>query len=310
MTSALLHDIGHGPYSHSLEYIYKDLGFDHVTISKKIIFGYLDIIGKDRLDSKTIPEIIEKNGMDVKEVANLIDSYPKKKYLGQLIHGSIDADRIDYLLRDAHYTGAVHGVIDLPRLLEIVKIHDNEIVIDRKGISTIEEMLFGRVLMYNAVYFHKTVVIAEEMLGRAVESCRKEAKDFLHMGDSDLMEFLLSKKGITGKLARKLKYRKLFKKAYISFEAIESYDIKSRKELERDICRKAKLSEGSVIVNIPKHSEEDNNIKIFDNGEKPIKDYSGIIEFLKTKRIPEWSILVAADERNVNAVKKRVKDLL
>src|SRR5439155_1762743 len=89
------------------------------------------------------------------------------------IHSPMDADQIDYLMRDAHYTGASHGMIDFSRLLQTLRTDRGELALDRKGLPALEGMLVARGLMYSSVYFHKTVRIAEEMLARAVE--RSEA---------------------------------------------------------------------------------------------------------------------------------------
>ena len=321
MAAALLHDAGHGPYSHSLEYLYREMGFDHAKVTASMITGDYDIIGPERrrfLGSRTIPEIFEKNGLKPRDVANLIESYPEKKYLGQLIHGPVDADRIDYLLRDAHYTGAVHGVIDLPRLLEIMKIHGNGIAFIRKGLATIEEMLMGRAFMYQSVYFHKTVVIAEEMLGRAVEACMEDAGDFFRMDDSDLMGFLLSQKGLASSLANRIRYRRLFKRIFILPPGKHVRPgMKYRKELESRICEKAGVPEGSIIVSTApgdlfrKEMRESEGIRILDDGKAgPLNDYGPFIDFLKTRHVPEWSVMVACDEKHGARVAKAAGSLL
>jgi hypothetical protein len=333
--AALLHDVGHGPYSHTLEYIYKDLlGIDHREVSCDVVEGKYDIIKeKDRevLESKRIPEILENYGIHPKDVSRLINSFPRRKrYLGQMIHGGIDVDKIDYLLRDAHYTGAVHGVIDLSRLLEVLAIHRNELVVNKKGITSIEEMLVGRTLMFLSVYLHKTVRIIEGMMGRAVERISEELGDFQRMNDSEFMEFLLNYGGYAGEIARMIKYRNLFKLAY-SFPARELDErgkerlseigktIESRRDFEKELCKKAKIREGYAIVDIPLSDKilvselrsYVKEIRILDNGKlKPIEDYTSLEKFLNTRSIPDWGIMVCSPSKYKEKVRKVVERIL
>ncbi|MEM2899257.1 MAG: HD domain-containing protein, partial [Thermoplasmata archaeon] len=176
--AGLLHDLGHGPYSHTLEHVlHMKLGIDHMELTKDIITGKHDSI-KDFNDGRyRIHEILEKAGLDPKKVASLVTGEDnennfelfskestEKRYLAQIIHSPIDADQIDYLLRDSHYTGVAAGTIDNHRLLQTLALHNGELVITKGGINALEGMLVARALMYSTVYFHKTVRIAEGML--------------------------------------------------------------------------------------------------------------------------------------------------
>jgi len=329
--AALLHDVGHGPFSHTLENIYKQIfGIDHHDMGIKVITGKYDIIGDGRT-SVRIHEILERNGLDPKEVANLLKDSPNvKKYLGQMIHGGIDVDKIDYLLRDAHYTGAVHGVIDLSRLLEVLAIHNNELVIHRKGVTSIEEMLMGRNLMFLSVYLHKTVRIIEGMMGRCVESVAKELGDFQGMNDSEFMGMLLAQKGYSGEIAGMIKYRKLFKSVY-SLSAMGTTErqndilneigknIESRSEFENKICRKAGIPEGFALIDIPgtdnvlsmELNDFANDLKILDDGRtEPLSKYTPITNYLSGRKIPDWSVMVSAHPKHKNIVKKATENLL
>ncbi|MFQ6060265.1 MAG: HD domain-containing protein, partial [Thermoplasmata archaeon] len=179
IAAALLHDIGHGPFSHTLEAtLERSIGMDHIELTKRIIIGEEDNISEEERGAfpyvKRVHEVLEKHNIDPQEVSDLI-AVPRspeptglylekcqkfdnrKRYLAQLINSPIDVDQIDYLLRDAYYTGVAHGIIDVDRLVQTLRVHNNDIVVDRKGLSALEGMFVARALMFSSVYFHKTV---------------------------------------------------------------------------------------------------------------------------------------------------------
>ncbi len=181
--AALLHDVGHGPYSHTLEgAVFQELGFDHVEQSRRIIRGEGDALTPGDRDGlggpPTVRELIEEEGLDPGTVAGLLEggkgptifdfdqgnrtasTEPNERHLRQIITGVVDVDQIDYLMRDSHYTGVAHGVIDVDRLLQTLLVHDGELVVSRGGVSALEGMLVARGLMYSSVYFHRTARIA------------------------------------------------------------------------------------------------------------------------------------------------------
>lgn len=146
----LLHDIGHGPYSHALEHQLAK-GKHHEELSL-LIFRHLNEEFNGRLDM----------ALDI-----FTGKYPKK-YLHQLISGQLDVDRMDYLTRDSFFTGVSEGVIGYDRILKMLTIHDGELMVEEKGIYSIEKFLVARRLMYWQVYLHKTVLTAEQMLRRII----------------------------------------------------------------------------------------------------------------------------------------------
>ena len=173
--AGLLHDVGHGPFSHTLEHVLsRELAVDHMHLTQRIITGHDDNVSpEDRHafpDVKRIHEVLEAHRVDPAAVAALIrgpsekgasllvpgSRKESKRYLAQIIHSPMDADQIDYLMRDAHYTGATHGTIDFSRLLQTLRTHRGELALDRKGLPALEGMLVARGLMYSSVYFHKT----------------------------------------------------------------------------------------------------------------------------------------------------------
>lgn len=150
----LLHDIGHGPFSHALEQTLVE-GMHHEEISLLII--------KD-LNKQF-------NGQLDRAIEIFTDNYPKK-FLHQLVSGQLDVDRMDYLTRDSFFTGVIEGAIGYDRILKMLTVHNGELMIEEKGIYSIEKFLVARRLMYWQVYLHKTVVSAEQMLKRIINRAK------------------------------------------------------------------------------------------------------------------------------------------
>ncbi len=140
----LLHDIGHGPLSHALEH--KIINVHHEELS--LLF------------METLNQ--EFNGQLNEGIAIFCDKHPKR-FLHQLVSGQLDMDRMDYLNRDSFFTGVTEGVIGYDRIIKMLNVIDNELVIEEKGIYSIENFLIARRLMYWQVYLHKTVASAEQM---------------------------------------------------------------------------------------------------------------------------------------------------
>lgn len=142
----LLHDIGHGPYSHALEK-YFITGISHEKISLNI-FQTMNLSLNGSLDL----------------AISIFNNTYHKKFLHQLVSSQLDMDRLDYLKRDSFFTGVSEGVISSDRIIKMLNVVDDQLVVDEKGIYSIEKFLVARRLMYWQVYWHKTVLIAEQML--------------------------------------------------------------------------------------------------------------------------------------------------
>lgn len=142
----LLHDIGHGPYSHALEQ----------TLIKSISHEEISLMLMKKMDE-------EMGGKLQTAIDIFTNNYPKK-FLHQLISGQLDVDRMDYLTRDSFFTGVSEGVIGYDRILKMLTVHNGELMVEEKGIYSIEKFLVSRRLMYWQVYHHKTVLSAEKML--------------------------------------------------------------------------------------------------------------------------------------------------
>lgn len=161
LLAILLHDIGHGPFSHALEY-------DIVNnVSHEKISGYF------------IQELAKEFGDDLERALLIFKNTYSKPFLHQLVSSQLDMDRLDYLNRDSFYSGVSEGIIGSDRLIDMLTVHDGNLVMEEKGIYSIEKFIVSRRLMYWQVYLHKTVVAAEFMLIHAL----RRAKELIMRGD-------------------------------------------------------------------------------------------------------------------------------
>ncbi len=289
-TAAMLHDVGHGPYSHTLEHILHDRGgADHMHITEGIITGDYDVLraGEDSLfpDRELVPEIIERHGMDPAEVAALIrgpDASGSERdlfhwspgastfesedlTLGHLVHGPVDCDQLDYLLRDSHFTGVKHGIVDHHRLIHCLERHGGDIAVREGGLPALEGMMVARGLMYSAVYFHRVTRVTEIMLSRAVELSEDDlpdAVDMQRMVDAEAWQALDSAGGFAQEMLRRLKYRHLLKVCVerrldeLSEERVArlvelATDSQQRRAVEDEIATRAKVPQGYVAIDVP-----------------------------------------------------------
>ena len=156
--AALLHDVGHGPFSHSLENTIVNV--HHETLSRLIM---------ERMNE-------EMGGALSTAIAIFDHSYPQR-YLHQLVSSQLDVDRMDYLNRDSFFTGVSEGVIGYDRILQMLTVRDNELMVEEKGVHSVEKFIIARRLMYWQVYLHKTVLGAEMLLVNILKRAKTLAKD-------------------------------------------------------------------------------------------------------------------------------------
>ncbi|HKR04438.1 MAG TPA: HD domain-containing protein [Bacteroidia bacterium] len=152
--AVLLHDIGHGPFSHALENVIIE-GASHETLTGL----FLEKLNNDF------------NGRLSMAIKIFNDQYPKK-FLHQLVSSQLDMDRLDYLNRDSFFSGVSEGVVSNDRIIKMLNVHNDELVVEAKGIYSIEKFLIARRLMYWQVYLHKTVLAAEQMLVKIINRAK------------------------------------------------------------------------------------------------------------------------------------------
>lgn len=155
LAAILLHDIGHGPFSHSLEHTLIE-GVSHEVISRLLM---------DRLNQ-------EFDGR-LNLAVTIFNGQYSRTFLHQLVSSQLDTDRMDYLNRDSFFTGVSEGVISFDRIIKMLNVCDDELVVEAKGIYSVEKFLIARRLMYWQVYLHKTVVTAEQMLIKALTRAKE-----------------------------------------------------------------------------------------------------------------------------------------
>ena len=332
--AALLHDIGHGPFSHTLEALLRDsLGVDHVELTEKLIFGEYDIFDareKEFISSQSVHEILNKNNIDERKVVNIIKGETKDKpFLSQLLDSAIDVDQLDYLIRDAYYTGVAYGMIDIERFLQTLVIYDDNLVVKRKGVGVVENILMARALMYSSIYFHKTVRIAELMLSKAIELMPDTSPfDFFKMTDSELITDLKRKDVFQQKIATCLKYRKLYKQAYAAdhsnlnkeqrdiVKKLDNSELRREKELEFEDT--LNILPGHIIIDVPYkelHQSEprinQTDIMILDeNKVKTLDEFTPIASAIRSRPIPDWMIMIITDEKHRAIVADKAEKIL
>ena len=175
----LLHDVGHGPFSHALE---QELinGVHHETIS---------ILIMQKLNE-------EFGGQLTTAIEIFTDNYPKR-FLHQLVSGQLDVDRLDYLIRDSFFTGVAEGVVGYDRIIKMLTVKEGELMVEEKAIYSIEKFLVSRRLMYWQVYLHKTVLAAEMMLVKIMHRAKQLLKhDHVVQAATPELDFFLQNPGI------------------------------------------------------------------------------------------------------------------
>ena len=332
--AAFLHDIGHGPFSHTLESLIREsLNVDHVDLTEKLIIGehaIFDENEKDVLGQSTVFDILHKHGIDTKAVADIIKGKNQdKKYLNHLLGSSVDVDQLDYLARDAYYTGVAYGIIDIERLIQTLCVFDNRLMVRKKGVSVVENVLMARSLMYSSVYYHKTVRIAELMLSKAIDLFEEaDPFEFFKMTDGELISELKKIGGYQFEIATRLKYRHLFKQSYFAsaseldeseIEIIKKMDDPNfRRKKESELEEKLNIPHGHIIIDVPYtelHLSEPRIDKtdtlILDcDGVKKLKDFTPMSEAIRSRIIPDWMVMIVVDDKYREIVNKNAPKIL
>lgn len=334
--AAILHDIGHGPFSHTLESLLRDsINVDHVDLTEELIRGKHTIFEYDEkefIGSSTVYEVLDKHGVDHKKIVDLIrgEQVDKKEYLSQILNSAVDVDQLDYIIRDSYYTGVAYGIIDIERFLQTLTISDNTLCINRKGVGVVENILIARTLMYSSVYFHKTVRIAELMLSKAIELAEEsEPFDFFKMTDAELIYNLKNKGSFQNEIATRLKYRNLFKQAYTKSKSdvpIENMDVIKkledfvfRRNKEEEFEEKLGIPKGHIIIDAPTRElhlseprivQTDIIIVDEDGKHRKLEDLTPIADAVKMREIPDWVVMIVTDEKYRSLVAENAEKIL
>lgn len=298
---ALLHDVGHGPFSHLSERVVeRATGRSHEDHSVARILGEL-------------AGTLETHDVDPKEVARLITG---DHALRGLVSGPLDVDRIDYLLRDGHYTGMATSV-DAGRLMTTLTLHDGQVVLRREGLAAAEALLVTRFSMHAAVYFHKTCRAAELLLehamDRLVEGGEVSGEVLATLDDADVVALLRRHPGEAGRMARRVFERRLTKVAFeVPYRQLEARWVQATTgnhrrlgEIEDQIAGGASVPAHHVQVDLPAPPglpEVDAPILGEDGEVVMLSEASTLVRALSEAHVDHWHFRVYAPPESREAV--------
>lgn len=175
LLAILLHDIGHGPLSHALEFCWLD-NYNHEKIGD-LILQFMNIQFEDRLSLSI----------------EIFEGKYRKFFLHQLVSSQLDMDRMDYLMRDSFFTGVIEGIVATDRIINTLNVVDNRLVVEQKGVYSVEKFIIARRLMYWQVYLHKASVAAEFMLLKIINRAKELFKKGKYIWLDPSLEFFFSK---------------------------------------------------------------------------------------------------------------------
>lgn len=350
--AGLLHDICHAPFSHTLEsFMEMETGMGHMDLARALIFGkvpYFRDCDSDLFDGMgTMAEAMEREGISPEKVCDLIaypetvgmmvlegslrkhEYFPSNDYAHQIIHGPVDCDQMDYLMRDAHHTGVCHGRIDCDRLIQTMAVVNDRIVLNRGGVTAAEGLMVSRSLMFTTVYMHEANRIAQRMLIKAVSASDGDMSDIYLLGDMDLQARLEGAGGQSSRMARMIRSRILYKNAFAVYteemddataEALMQYAGRDGAgRLEREIADSAGIDPMDVCVEVTsktnlqgKLSIGKTDVSIVDDSGKvrSIVKYSPIARALQSRDPYGWAAIVACPKSKVEAVNRAARKTL
>lgn len=350
--AGLLHDVCHPPFSHALEGVMeRSTGLGHMDMARALVFGEVPYYREEDSDIfgglGTIAELIESEGISPDAVCGLISSpestgtevldrfwnkheyFPSKDYAHQIIHGPVDADQMDYLMRDALHTGVCHGRIDCDRLIKTMAVVNDRIALSRGGITAAEGLMVSRSLMYTSVYYHETTRIAQRMITKAAERSGADLSRIHLMGDSELVSLLVASGGRPSLEARRVRSRRLDKKALAVYsqdvddalaETLMAYTgSQGAARLESEIADAAGVDEMDVCCEVTskanlqgKMNVGKTDVSIYDESGRvrSLARYSPIARALQSRDPYGWAVLIASPPERTEAVARASRRVL
>jgi HD superfamily phosphohydrolase len=255
--AGLLHDVGHGPFSHVFEYLLdKELNQTHEDITLWIV------------KNSELKDRLKKAGYRPEDVGKLAVGRlhrPGKAFLDQIISSGVDVDKLDFIVRDTYHTGAEYGFIDIFRLIHTLDVLEGNLAVDLGALSALESLIIARIESFRSIYFHRVGRAAQIMLAMAMEKANDELgltsfktpEEYLAMDDYTVWTMLKNCKKSSG-IIRDLERRKMLKCAYertfYEKDAMVSNIFSreaNRKQLQADIANEAKVDAEAVIIDVP-----------------------------------------------------------
>jgi len=288
---AILHDIGHGPFSHVSEGV---MDTSHEDFTSQII--------KESQLIDILSEIFDPH-----EIINIIRG---RGALGQIISGEIDVDRMDYLLRDSYYTGVAYGVIDVERLIYNMKLEDN-LLLDNKGVQAAESTLVARYFMYPSVYQHHTTRIINSMFRRCLRKLFERGiilpEEIYQYDDIDIMAIIRSQDGDIKDLNQRIEDRELFKTVLsLKLDDLDNPESIFKIKEENIIRAESEISEALdipadyVIIDIPEYPSFDEMRTLVSVDDRVVKlsEISSIVGALQDARFNHADLCIYVPEEH------------
>ncbi|MCW3136205.1 MAG: HD domain-containing protein [Canidatus Methanoxibalbensis ujae] len=339
LAAALIHDIGHGPYSHVTEPLLKKYaGICHEDIDD-ILRGYTNTRAAGSITgTRTVAEVLEDRDINVRDVLSLVKG-ERMNNAGTILKGEIDVDKMDYLVRDAYYTGVAYGVIDNMRLIQGISLYNGEIVLTKKGITPAEYLIFSRFIMYPSVYNHHTTRIAQLMFIRAMEVYVEERVDDVAffanalrmMDDCEANVLLRNAGGFPCEMMNRINERNLFKRAFYRpvrdvradlMDDISDGGDRVIRELENEIARRAGLDDARFLILDVQRRERVNEcaVKVYSarsvngrsasDGLKRLSDVSSLVRMVEHALNESYNVGVYTTDEYRDAVRNAAEAIL
>lgn len=304
-TAALLHDIGHGPFSHASELLRAEFGpFSHDDIMPLV---------------PQLKPYFDELGCDPKEVASIIDgTHP----LASIIHGDLDVDRMDYLLRDSYFTGVSFGKLDTNRLIRSIIIDpDRGQILKDSGISSAISLLIMRTLMGPEVYFHHVCRITEKMflLAGHHHFTADTIDPFMRMNDlTGTLELMNSENPVAKSLMTAIVNRKLFKRAVsvgrdqVDIENLLSLSFERIERIRLEIADTAGIEEGDLAIDIPPLRKEIKMQVLVQNQHSfvPFEQAFPLLELINKTRKEQWRFAIYTKPEYTEKVEKVAESVI
>ncbi|MBS7615778.1 HD domain-containing protein [Candidatus Bathyarchaeota archaeon] len=255
--AALLHDVGHGPFSHVFEHLLtKKLKKNHEDVTYWII------------RNSELKDVVGALGYKAEEVAELaVGSFRKngKTFLNQIIQSSIDVDKLDFVVRDTYHTGAEYGFVDVFRLIQTFDVLDGNLAVDIGALSTLESFIIARIESFKSIYFHRVGRAAQIMLATALEkadeelglSSFKNPEEYLAMDDYTVWTMLKNCKK-SSQIIRNLERRRMLKCAYEQTFYVKDKTVSNifsaeefRNQIRDRIAKNAKVETETIMIDVP-----------------------------------------------------------